>query len=150
MGRRSKSTIFSAKTKVQRPSLVLQRLALHQLFPVASASICRDELVWKGGLTPSPMSRTYRVELRYKMNLFPSVRVITPELETRGGERPPHLYSNGNLCLFYPKTKEWHGGLLLARTVVPWASEWLFHYEIWLAGGAWHGGGYHEEFRPKP
>lgn len=84
------------------------------------------------------------------MELFPSVRVVSPQLAYRDGERAPHLYSNGDLCLFYPKAREWHGGLLLSRTIIPWASEWLFHYEIWLASGTWCGGGYHEEFRPKP
>lgn len=149
MGRRSKCTIFSAKNKAQRPSLVLQRLALCQHFPAASTLIYRDELIWGGELTPSPLSRTYRVEMRYKMNGLPIAKVVSPELETRNGKRPPHLYANGNLCLFYPRTKEWHGGLLLAKTIIPWASEWLFHYEIWLARGEWHGGGYHNECRSK-
>jgi hypothetical protein len=31
--------------------------------------------------------------------------------------------------------------MLIADSVVPWASEWLFFYEIWLPSGEWHGGG---------
>lgn len=150
MARRSKSIIFSAKTRTQRPTLVVQQLALNRLFPTGYALIRHSELVWQGQLAPTPMSRTYHVELRYKMNLFPTVKVVSPKLETRAGERLPHLYRNGDLCLFYPRAKEWHSGLLLARTIVPWASEWLFHYEIWLSTGRWCGGGYHQEHKPKP
>jgi len=29
----------------------------------------------------------------------------------------------------------------IASTILPWASEWLFHYEIWRATGEWTGGG---------
>jgi hypothetical protein len=29
----------------------------------------------------------------------------------------------------------------IADTLVPWASEWLFDYELWLATGEWYGGG---------
>lgn len=150
MGKRSNNTIFSAKTRVQRPSLALQKAALRNFFPAGRVLIRQSELVWEGDLTPSSMSRTYRVEMRYKTGKYPSVRINAPELKTRSGEPLPHVYSNGNLCLFYPKAREWHGGLLLAKTVLPWTSEWLFHYEIWLASGEWCGGGYHEEGRPKP
>ena len=31
----------------------------------------------------------------------------------------------------------------LATTIVPWCSEWLFYYELWLATGEWLGGGVH-------
>jgi hypothetical protein len=31
----------------------------------------------------------------------------------------------------------------LAKTIIPWIYDWLFHYEIWLATGDWTGGGIH-------
>lgn len=31
----------------------------------------------------------------------------------------------------------------LWETVIPWTSEWLLHYEVWLATGDWHGRGEH-------
>ena len=33
--------------------------------------------------------------------------------------------------------------MLLADTIVPWAAEWLMHYELWLVTGEWTGGGDH-------
>lgn len=31
--------------------------------------------------------------------------------------------------------------MLIANTIVPWAVEWLFFYEVWLVTGEWGGGG---------
>ena len=31
--------------------------------------------------------------------------------------------------------------MLLAKTTVPWASRWLYYYELWLVTGKWLGGG---------
>jgi len=32
--------------------------------------------------------------------------------------------------------------MAIADTIIAWASEWLFFYELWLATGEWHGGGH--------
>lgn len=33
--------------------------------------------------------------------------------------------------------------MYLNATIIPWTSEWLFNYEVWLATGEWRGGGMH-------
>ncbi len=131
------------RTRTKRLSLILQRLALYRMFPESNLYINKNELVWEGELTPSIMSCTYRVELRYRLEYPPTVRVLDPPLETREGEQIPHLYPDGRLCLYYPKAREWNSSKHLSDTIVPWASEWLFFYEIWLATGTWTGGGVH-------
>lgn len=30
--------------------------------------------------------------------------------------------------------------MLLVETIVPWTSEWLYFYEIWLVTGEWYAG----------
>lgn len=35
--------------------------------------------------------------------------------------------------------------MLLSDKVIPWAIEWLFYYEIWLATGEWQSGGEYTE-----
>ena len=47
------------------------------------------------------------------------------------------------LCLYYGPAREWIPDKMIADTIVPWASEWLLHYEFWLVTGIWHGGGIH-------
>ena len=39
--------------------------------------------------------------------------------------------------------KEIDASQFIADTIIPWTSEWLLHYEIWVATGIWHGGGIH-------
>jgi len=63
--------------------------------------------------------------------------------------RYAYLFVDGihvSLCLCYPM--EWDAGQLIARTIIPWASEWLLHFEIFVASGRWHGGG-HEPAVPR-
>ena len=38
---------------------------------------------------------------------------------------------------------KWNERKMIAKTIIPWTSEWLFHYEIWVTTGTWHGGGIH-------
>ncbi len=126
-------------------NLAVQQLALRKQFSDAQCWIRRSELTWVGTLTPSPLSRSYRVRLRYKLSGGPAVEVLDPELERRAGEKPSHLYPGDRLCLYLPRTGERDSSMLLSETIIPWASEWLLHYEIWLATGEWCGGGIHPQ-----
>ena len=44
-----------------------------------------------------------------------------------------------------PSGKEWDTGMYYVKTLIPWACEWLNHYELWVSTGTWHGGGIHHE-----
>jgi hypothetical protein len=60
-------------------------------------------------------------------------------LVVRPDEELPHTFiHDDSLCLYYNEFSPARN--LFADTLVPWASEWLLHYELWLATGAWHGG----------
>jgi hypothetical protein len=82
----------------------------------------------------------------YFRDQHPDVYVANPKLELFPGEKKlPHVYNTEDqcLCLYYRKGREWNGSMYLAETIIPWTSEWLLHYEFWLATGSWHGGGIH-------
>lgn len=134
---------MAAWPKQRSISLSLQQAALHRLFPESSARIRRSELTWVGTITPSPLSRTYRVRLRYKLTDSPEVEVLEPLLQKRGSDNPPHLYPGEKLCLYLPRIGEWNKTMMLSQTIIPWTSEWLLNYEVWLATGEWSGGGLH-------
>lgn len=123
----------------------MQEVALKRRFPGSASRIKRSQLTWECDLTPSPLSDTYRIRCRYKLKHSPKVEVLHPQLEKRDGERPPHMYSYADqrLCLYLPQVEEWDGSMLLVNSVVPWACEWLLHYELWLATGEWHAQGEH-------
>ncbi|ACX76279.1 hypothetical protein Fisuc_2696 [Fibrobacter succinogenes subsp. succinogenes S85] len=73
--------------------------------------------------------------------------VVNPKpLElAEGATRLEHVYDNQKqrLCLYHPKKRPWDRSMLLSETVIPWAIEWLYFYEIWLCTGQWLGGGEH-------
>src|SRR5687768_13258328 len=96
-------------------------------------------LTWHGKLQPGPLCHSYDVQLTYQMPKQPRVRVLAPTLECLEGEKIPHLYADGSLCLFYPDGKEWSPAMSVS-VLLPWASEWLWNYEGWLATGEWRGG----------
>ncbi len=134
---------MAAWPKPKSISLPLQEAALRWLFPESSAWIRRSELIWQGTLTPSVLSLTYKVRLRYKLTGSPEIEVLSPRLQKRGSESPPHLYPGERLCLYLPCVGEWNKTMMLSQTIIPWTSEWLLNYEIWLSTGAWCGGGLH-------
>jgi len=135
--------------KTKPINLATQMLDLKRKFPDAECTVKRSRLRWRGTLMPTPLSKAYTLRLEYSLENGPDVFVENPELETRDGEKPPHLYPNGSLCLYLPSGREWDRDQLLARTIIPWSSEWLLHYELWLVTGEWHGGGIHPGGRPE-
>lgn len=120
-------------------SLAQQALALRGRFPESEALLAPNALSWRGELQPTPASRRYVVGLRHRPGVLPRVSVISPALETRLGASLPHVYAEGFLCLH--RADDWSDRMLLADSIVPWAAEWLYFYEFWLATGQWFGGG---------
>ncbi|CAI2473783.1 Uncharacterised protein [Serratia proteamaculans] len=113
-------------------------------------------LLWEGWLQPSLFSRRYKIAVRYTLGKLPVCVVTEPDLFALAGTTAiPHLYpkdkhiSGARLCLFLPssqaddKLSEWRSQLKISDTVIPWASLWLFYFELWLHTGHWEGGGKH-------
>lgn len=127
-------------------SLIIQEGTLKSYFP-ESEVIRRGEkeILWIHNLQPTPLSNTYTVGLHYIRGKNIKVYVLKPNPLplAKGATQLPHVYSTPKqqLCLYYPKDKEWTPNKLYVKTIIPWASEWLLHYEIWAGTGEWQGGG---------
>lgn len=136
--------------KNRRISLIVQEGLLKQMFP--NGYVKRNgenSLTWSCFVTPSPLSSSYKLKLQYVKDKGVKVFVTDPYPLTlaEGKTKLPHVYSTAEqrLCLYYPNGIEWNVGMLYTKTIIPWACEWLYHYELWVATGTWHGGGiYHE------
>lgn len=113
---------------------------LTRRYPRAQTSYSRGALTWKGQLRPSLLSDTYTVRVEWHPGSRPRVKVLYPPLERRGKARLPHVFKDDFLCLHLHE--EWDDGRLITETIIPWASEWLLFYELWLATGEWLGGGH--------
>lgn len=98
-----------------------------------------------GSIKPTPRSLSYQFELKYySADGIPSVRILSPVLiKNSKGEKIPHMYSNGTLCLYRPKYKEFNKNDFLADKIIPWTALWLYHYEVWHMTNDWMGGGEH-------
>jgi hypothetical protein len=134
---------MASKLGNKKINLSVQLLHLKRLFPQSHIHIQHNFLVWEGQIMPTQLSQVYTVRLSYKLAKSPQVNVLKPELIVPEGKSLPHTYPGERLCLYYPGIGDWRGDTLLAETIVPWISEWLYYYEIWLVTGEWYGGGIH-------
>lgn len=41
-----------------------------------------------------------------------------------------------------PGYGEWNSTMLISRTIIHWAVQWLVYYEEWVYSGLWYGGGH--------
>lgn len=126
-------------------SLERQLLNLQALWPLGKASIAGNALVWIGFLTPTVLSRTYRVRLTLPPGTArPVVQVLEPDLRALAGPGEiPHLYCQErlHLCLYTPAKGQWNRTMSVAHTLLPWAMLWLYYFEDWLPDRVWRGGG---------
>jgi hypothetical protein len=129
-------------------NLAQQLGALQCLYRQGKGRLLKNRLTWEAALRPSAFSREYIVHIDYRPGCFPTTRVLRPSLRVlSGGRKPPHVFADPDdpLCLFYGAAHEWGPSMPIARTIVPWACEWLFHFEAWLFTGVWEGGGISHE-----
>jgi hypothetical protein len=118
-------------------TMAQQALGLRSVFADADLTLKPGRLSWTGRLQPCDLSRIYTVQITYARGRYPAVRVLAPELQAAENGFLPHTYDNGTLCLH--NAGQWNASILIVDTIVPWAAEWLLHYEIWLATGEWFG-----------
>jgi hypothetical protein len=118
----------------------MQAFALRAEFPASSVELRPGKLVWTGVLTPTSLSASYTLRIEHVAGKRPVVVVVDPILKPPQGKALPHVFRDNELCLYY--RGEWDASRPIVQTIVPWASEWLLHYEIWVATGRWFGGGH--------
>ena len=133
--------------KSQEIPLIVQANKLQSYFSDSKYSVRQNILVWKGYLQPTYLSPKYLIKVVYQREKHPNVYVIDPKplALAEGKSKLEHVYNTDkqHLCIYYKRAKEWNQTKFIADTIIPWTSEWLLHYEIWVATGIWHGGGIH-------
>jgi hypothetical protein len=131
---------FTGRPK-SNPNLGRQVGALRSKYPEGRTNFARGVVTWVGPIQPTPVSRTYTVKVEYQAG-WPRPRITVLEPDLRDATMPPlpHVFDGDRLCLHL--SGEWRPYEMIASTIIPWASEWLLHYEIWRATREWHGGGH--------
>jgi hypothetical protein len=121
-----------------------QLLFMRWKFPQLIASVRRQRsIVWEGPWRPSELGDVYTVRISYTQGLRPRIAVVQPTLALAAGKKElPHIYSGQeDICIHRPE--EWHKGMVIADTIMPWLSQWLYFFEIWAITGKWFGKGTH-------
>lgn len=122
-------------------NLAKQWISIRSALPGAAGDMRHGELDCRLPIQPNPASAMYTVRLRYRHGQRPKATVVDPPLVLHSDAKSlPHVYPGNELCLYYPG--EWRHDMLLGTTILPWISEWLVHYELWLVTGKWTGGGH--------
>lgn len=133
--------------RARKYTLAQQKLVLDMKYEDASCVIKKGVLYWSGKIRPTALSAEYYVRIIYNGNKRPKTFIFGDNIKKIDHIGFPHKYNVDKekkiveLCLYYPG--EFGPQLLLADTIVPWAVEWLYHYEIWLVTGKWNAGGKH-------
>jgi hypothetical protein len=123
-------------------TLAQQRMGVSSNWPGFRYSGNHKIGIWIGSLNPGDLYEIYQVKIEYRPGLRPKLTVLSPKLCKRDDQsRIPHVYSGDHPCVYFPTTGEWHPGKLIAKTIIPWLSSWLYYYEVWLVTGKWKGGG---------
>jgi len=119
--------------KNQDLTIAAQKYAITSSFPgLGTCEKDRLVLIWHAKITPLAICQTYTVKIIYDGKSPPKVFVVAPKLE-----KSPHVYKEGNLCLYDPEETPWDYRRSIASTIIPWTIDWLVHYEIFLATGVW-------------
>lgn len=140
---------MGGKTFPERPVSLAEQIAVMKLhFPNFHLRWKKNIVTWIGAIQPTRLSNNYTIKIIHQLHRAPNVYVLKPQL-TNGpeGETIPHTYPENRLCLYHPRKQEWSQQMRIAETILPWASLWLFYYEIWQATGEWLGGGEHPDWR---
>ena len=119
-----------------------------------STQLSPSSFCWFMDVQPLPLSDTYTLKILYAASMtWPKVFITKPfPLKLADGATVlPHCYDTKKqqLCLFYPKYREWDDTMLIAKTIVHWAIMWIIYYETWVISGKWLGGGHGDWDAPK-
>lgn len=99
---------------------------------------------WIYQLQPTEGSPFYSFKLVYD-DIRPRIYILDSLERADGHLELPHVWNDKKqeICLYYPIYKEWTRYKKIS-IFVPWVSEWLYYYELWLVTGIWYGGGIHD------
>lgn len=134
---------------VRRWTPIEQLMHLKGKYVVLKDHLTNNSFFCQIVVCPTPLSIEYTLKVVFEpdQKIPFSVYVINPKplKLAEGAIRLEHVYDNQKqrLCLYHPKKRQWDRSMLLSETVIPWAVEWLYFYEIWLCTGEWLGGGEH-------
>lgn len=133
------SSLFFGKRKAFNKYGVLsyQQKLLEEFYPFLTCCIQNTVLICTGWLQPEDCKQEYRIKIEYVAGHEPKSTILSPKIEPC---REIHMYSDHSLCLHYPPDMKWNEKVKIYQYTIPWISEWIVFYEIYLLNGhKWEG-----------
>ncbi len=114
--------------------IAIEKYLLEKHFSFIKAKLNGQVLECNGRCQPSEHSPVYTYKVTYTPDRPPKVTVVSPKIAY---DENMHMYSDGSLCLYYPKDYSWTSTSHLYDTIIPWTHEWFIFYELYLLTGEW-------------
>lgn len=116
--------------------LLLQQKKIEKYFPFLQCQIVDNVLVCIGSVQPENCSK-YKIKIEYVAGHEPKTTILYPYIEPC---KKIHMYQDHSLCLRYPPDMRWNERVDVYKYTIPWISEWIIFYEIYLLNGnKWDG-----------
>ena len=114
-------------------------------YPEMASSVERQRsITWTGLWRPTELSDRYTLRIFYRQGFRPQISILFPKLLLATGHKKlPHVYAEGQNDICVHRPEEWNKGMCIALTIMPWISQWLYFYEVWLLTAKWLGKGTH-------
>lgn len=117
--------------------LTTQQKRLENNFSFLSCHIHRGVLICTGKLADPDWKHYYHIKIECVAGKEPKSTILYPAIQP---SRSIHMYPDHSLCLSYNGDVDWNARTELYRYTVPWITEWIHYYEIYLInGGKWEG-----------
>lgn len=113
-----------------------QKKLMEKNFPDFQCSYSKRSLTCIGTLKPTEDCANYTVKIIHQPEKQPHVFVLNPKITP---DEKIHFYRDGSLCLYYPIESPWKHTDNLHEKIIPWTSEWILFFELYLLEGEWLG-----------
>jgi hypothetical protein len=88
-----------------------------------------NKVVWEGRMRPDLEMDEHLVRVEYILGRHPKVYVPT------WNKKFKHRFKDLSLCLYFKNRKNWRPMDLIAKTIIPWSSQWLMFNEFYNITG---------------
>lgn len=97
----------------------------------------KNVLTCIGWLQPDGAKEKYKVKIESVAGQEPKTTILYPVIEP---SVHIHMYDDHSLCLSYKLDMHWTSKINIHQYTIPWISEWIVFYELYLVNGnIWEG-----------
>ena len=117
--------------------LLFQKRLIESNFSFLKCRIINKVLVCTGIIQPNGCLNSYNIKIEYVAGYEPKTTIQMPIIEP---SKEIHMYRDHSICLYYPPDMTWNEKTQVYKYTVPWISEWIVFYELYLVNGnIWEG-----------